>query len=76
MVFLPLVPWCGDTRCASGCTLDGIVGDINSKFHLSDIRVSWNEFYRTHPNPTRQDVLDHVTHVDDKLGNWFSPRIR
>lgn len=51
-------------------------GDINSKVHLSDIRVSWNEFYRTHSNPTRQDVLDHVTHVDDKLGNWFSPRIR
>ncbi|MEU3225961.1 RHS repeat-associated core domain-containing protein [Streptomyces sp. NPDC006976] len=51
-------------------------GDINSKVHLSDIRVSWNEFYRTHSNPARQDVLDHVTHVDDKLGNWFSPRIR
>ncbi|MFE6767210.1 hypothetical protein [Streptomyces sp. NPDC057689] len=51
-------------------------GDINSRVHLSDIRVSWNEFYRTHPNPTRQDVLDHVTHVDDKVGNLFSPRIR
>ncbi|RVU23083.1 type IV secretion protein Rhs [Streptomyces antnestii] len=51
-------------------------GDINSRIHLSEIRVSWNEFYRTHPNPTRQEVLDHVTHVDDSLGNWFNPRIR
>ncbi|MFE5171403.1 MULTISPECIES: putative T7SS-secreted protein [unclassified Streptomyces] len=51
-------------------------GDINSRIHLSEIRVSWNEFYRTHPNPTRQEVLDHVTQVDDSLGNWFNPRIR
>ncbi|MER8013458.1 DUF6531 domain-containing protein, partial [Streptomyces griseoluteus] len=51
-------------------------GDINSKVHLSEIRVSWNEFYRNNPAPTRQQVLDHVTEVDDRLGNWFSPRIR
>lgn len=51
-------------------------GDINSRIHLSEIRVSWNEFYRTHPNPTRQEVLDHVTQVDDSLGNLFIPRIR
>ncbi|MFH9968902.1 putative T7SS-secreted protein [Streptomyces mirabilis] len=51
-------------------------GDINSRVHLSEIRVSWNEFYRTHPNPTRQEVLNQVTHVDDMLGNWFNPRIR
>ncbi|MYV40169.1 type IV secretion protein Rhs [Streptomyces sp. SID1328] len=51
-------------------------GDINSRIHLSEIRVSWNEFYRTHPTATRQQILDHVTKVDDMLGNWFSPRIR
>ncbi|MFI8242604.1 putative T7SS-secreted protein [Streptomyces sp. NPDC085866] len=51
-------------------------GDINSRIHLSEIRVSWNEFYRTHPTATRQQVLDHVTKVDDMLGHWFSPRIR
>lgn len=51
-------------------------GDINSRVHLSEIRVSWNRFYDAHPNPTRQQVLDHVTHVDDMLGHWFSPRIR
>ncbi|SDO28532.1 RHS repeat-associated core domain-containing protein [Streptomyces sp. cf386] len=51
-------------------------GDINSRVHLSEIRVAWNGFYRTHPNPTRQEVLDHVTRVDDMLGHWFNPRIR
>jgi RHS repeat-associated protein len=51
-------------------------GDINSRIHLSHIRVEWNRFYDAHPNPTRQEVLDHVTRVDDMLGNWFSPRIR
>ncbi|MER6243353.1 putative T7SS-secreted protein [Streptomyces griseorubiginosus] len=51
-------------------------GDINSRVHLSEIRVAWNRFYDAHPNPTRQQVLDHVTHVDDMLGHWFSPRIR
>ncbi|WP_406468535.1 DUF6531 domain-containing protein [Streptomyces hirsutus] len=51
-------------------------GDINSRVHLSQIRVEWNRFYDSHPNPTRQEVLDHVTRVDDMLGNWFNPRIR
>ncbi|MCZ4083353.1 putative T7SS-secreted protein [Streptomyces antarcticus] len=51
-------------------------GDINSRIHLSEIRVEWNRFYESHPNPTRQEVLDHATKIDDKLGNWFSPRIR
>ncbi|MFC9505082.1 RHS repeat-associated core domain-containing protein [Streptomyces sp. NPDC057002] len=51
-------------------------GDINSRVHLSQIRVEWNRFYDANPNPTRQEVLDHVTRVDDMLGNWFSPRIR
>ncbi|MGW9080087.1 putative T7SS-secreted protein [Streptomyces kronopolitis] len=51
-------------------------GDINSRIHLSEIRVAWNEFYSSHPSPTRQQVLDNVTRVDDSLGHWFSPRIR
>ena len=51
-------------------------GDINSRVHLSQIRVEWNRFYDAHPNPTKQEVLNQVTHVDDMLGNWFSPRIR
>ncbi|MEW2118483.1 RHS repeat-associated core domain-containing protein [Streptomyces sp. NPDC005474] len=51
-------------------------GDINSRVHLSQIRIEWNQFYNSHPNPTRQEVLDQVTRVDDMLGNWFNPRAR
>ncbi|MFE0803998.1 RHS repeat-associated core domain-containing protein [Streptomyces sp. NPDC058812] len=51
-------------------------GDINSRIHLSQIRVEWNKFYDANPNPTRQEVLKQATLVDDMLGNWFSPRIR
>lgn len=51
-------------------------GDINSKVHLSAIRIEWNKFYNDNPNPTRQEVLDHVSKVDDRLGNWFNPRVR
>lgn len=51
-------------------------GDINSRIHLSEIRVSWNEFYSSHPNPTRQQVLDYATQVDDSVGHWFNPRVR
>ncbi|MFI9807174.1 putative T7SS-secreted protein [Streptomyces sp. NPDC052301] len=51
-------------------------GDINSRIHLSEIRKSWNDFYRAHPTATRQQVLEHVTKVDDMLGHWFNPRIR
>ncbi|MFC3382023.1 polymorphic toxin-type HINT domain-containing protein, partial [Couchioplanes caeruleus subsp. azureus] len=51
-------------------------GAINSNIHLSAIRLSWNAFYKAHPNPTKQEVLDHATKVDDLLGQWFEPRIR
>ncbi|QKV95687.1 RHS repeat protein [Streptomyces sp. NA02950] len=51
-------------------------GAINASIHLSEIRKSWNSFYATHSSPTRQQVLDHATHVDDMLGHWFTPRLR
>ncbi|MEK2476211.1 putative T7SS-secreted protein [Streptomyces noursei] len=51
-------------------------GDINSSVHLSEIRRAWNGFYAAHPNPTRQQVLDFATRVDDSLGHWFTPRLR
>ncbi|PAK26576.1 hypothetical protein CJD44_09275 [Streptomyces sp. alain-838] len=51
-------------------------GDINSRIHLSQIRVEWNKFYATHSNPTKQEVLKQATLIDDMLGNWFNPRIR
>ncbi|MEU0526649.1 DUF6531 domain-containing protein [Streptomyces niveus] len=51
-------------------------GLINNAVHLSEIRKHWNNFYRIHPSPTRQQVLDQATIIDDMLGNWFTPRIR
>jgi len=51
-------------------------GAVNSNIHLSKIRLAWNDFYNSHPNPTKQEVLDYATKVDDMLGHWFEPRIR
>ncbi len=56
--------------------LRGIPKGVNSEVHLSAIRKLWNGFYKTHSNPSRQEVLDFATEVDDKLGHWFTPRIR
>lgn len=51
-------------------------GLINNAVHLSEIRKHWNGFYRLNPSPTRQQVLDQATIIDDMLGNWFTPRTR
>ncbi|MEV4316755.1 LamG-like jellyroll fold domain-containing protein [Actinocrispum sp. NPDC049592] len=51
-------------------------GAVNSRVHLSAIRNLWNTFYASNPAPSRQDVLDYATDVDDQLGQWFMPRIR
>ena len=51
-------------------------GVVNNRVHLSAIRNLWNDFYGNNPSPTRQDVLDYVTSVDDLLGQWFNPRVR
>lgn len=55
-------------------------GPHNKRAHLSAVRILWNKFYRPHDKagttPTRQDVLDYVTYVDDELGNWMTPRVR
>ncbi|MFF1482858.1 Hint domain-containing protein [Streptomyces sp. NPDC058301] len=51
-------------------------GYVNNRVHLSAIRNMWNDFYNSNPNPTRQQVLGHVTHIDDQVGQWFNPRVR
>ncbi|MGW0604377.1 ricin-type beta-trefoil lectin domain protein [Streptomyces sp. NPDC002640] len=56
--------------------LRGIPKSANSDLHLSRIRVLWNGFYKTNPNATRQQVMDHATFIDDFLGGEFVPRIR
>ncbi|MCD0442250.1 hypothetical protein LO763_01245 [Glycomyces sp. A-F 0318] len=50
-------------------------GQVNSRVHLSEIRKEWNQFYKDHPNATRQQILDHATKVDLKLGSNFNPSV-
>jgi hypothetical protein len=50
-------------------------GQVNSRVHLSQIRKEWNQFYKDHPAPTRQQVLDHATKIDLKLGTNFNPSV-
>jgi RHS repeat-associated protein len=56
--------------------LRGIPKAINSDVHLSQIRKSWNEFYRNNPSPTQQQLLDHATIIDDQFGHLFTPPLR
>jgi hypothetical protein len=55
--------------------LRGIPKELNSTLHLSDIRKSWNQFYRKNPSPTGQDLLDQATRIDLMLGRQFNPPI-
>ena len=56
--------------------LRGIPKEANSELHLSEIRREWNRFYRENINPTRQDILDKATEIDNKYGYRFKPPIR
>jgi len=48
-------------------------GDANNQVHLSVIRKEWNRFYRAHPNPSKQDLLDFATMIDERYGQQFNP---
>lgn len=50
-------------------------GQVNSRVHLSEIRKEWNRFYKDHPSATRQQILDHATKIDLKLGTNFNPSV-
>jgi len=56
--------------------LRGIPKGINGETHLSQIRKLWNRFYKTHPNPTLEQLLDQATKIDDMLGHLFDPPLR
>lgn len=56
--------------------LRGIPKSINNDVHLSQIRKSWNQFYRANPSPTKQQLLDHATKVDNQFGHLFNPPVR
>lgn len=55
--------------------LRGIPKELNSDLHLSKIRREWNAFYRTHPNPTKQELLNKASEIDQKFGSQFNPPI-
>ena len=50
-------------------------GKVNGAVHLSAIRKEWNQFYKAHKNPSRQEILDFATKVDLKLGSNFNPPV-
>jgi hypothetical protein len=54
--------------------LRGIPKELNGQVHLSQIRREWDNFYRTHANATKQDLLNMAAEIDRKFGNLFTPR--
>lgn len=56
--------------------LRGIPKESNSDLHLSKIRKIWNEFYRKNPNPTKEQLLEQATKIDNQFGHLFDPPIR
>jgi len=65
-----------DSEMHSINNLRGIPKESNPELHLSKIRKEWNNFYRTTPNPTKQQLLDKATEIDDKFGKLFNPPVR
>ena len=53
--------------------LRGVPKSMNPALHLSKIRRAWNDFYRTHASPTKQQVLDFAAHLDRQFGALFTP---
>lgn len=57
--------------------LRGIPAEVNSEIHLSEIRKMWNRFYKEQRRrgvpPTKQEMLDWASHIDQTLGHHFVP---
>ncbi|MEY8042166.1 putative T7SS-secreted protein [Saccharopolyspora cebuensis] len=56
--------------------LRGIPKEENSALHLKAIRKEWDSFYRSHPEATKEQLLDFATHIDSKFGDRFNPPVR
>ncbi|AZA62810.1 RHS repeat domain-containing protein [Chryseobacterium indoltheticum] len=56
--------------------LRGIPKSINSGVHLSQIRKMWNRFYKQNPNPSKQQLLNQATIIDQKFGSQFLPPLK
>ncbi|KQS92070.1 polymorphic toxin-type HINT domain-containing protein [Chryseobacterium sp. Leaf394] len=57
--------------------LRGIPKEINSKLHLSEIRIEWNKFYKKFDDagiiPTKKQLEDYARAIDKKFANQFNP---
>ena len=56
--------------------LRGIPKSSNGTMHLSDIRRIWNAYYKAVPNPSKEELLNIATQIDDMYGSQFQPPIR
>jgi hypothetical protein len=56
--------------------LRGIPKDLNNTLHLGEIQKIWKRFYKSHPTPTREDLIKQAAQIDDLFGHLFSPPIR
>lgn len=55
--------------------LRGIPKGLDNLLHKIVFRFEWDKFYASHPQPTRQQVLDYVTYIDKQYGHLFNPPI-
>jgi len=55
--------------------LRGVPKNQNSLLHLSQIRKIWNKFYRETPQPSRSQIIDKATEIDNLFGNQFKPTL-
>jgi hypothetical protein len=53
--------------------LRGIPTELNAELHLKLIRKEWDQFYRDHPNATREQLLRKRADIDAKYGTQFLP---
>lgn len=55
--------------------LRGIPKGLDNLLHKIVFRFEWDKFHASHPQPTRQQVLDYVTYIDKQYGHLFNPPI-
>ena len=56
--------------------LRGIPIEINSEVHLRRIRMIWDRWYLANLHPTKDQLLEQATEIDDQFGRLFYPPVR
>lgn len=49
---------------------------MNSDVQLSKVRKDSYGFYRNHPNPTKEEIINYMIDLDKKYGENFNPPIK